>query len=103
MMDSKSFDADQWIAKMGTSLWELVKRVSPEANDFSETPERGWGHLVPYSYEEYRRLAEESAKGDPYFKEVLDRSHIKFEDEPAEVEALLREHPVINRALEGSE
>ncbi len=34
---------------------------------------------------------------------MLDRSHIKFDDERVKVEALLREHPVISRALEGSE
>ena len=101
-MSVKSFDSDHWIGKMGASLSELATQVNPEAYHFSGTPDRGWGQFAPYSYEEYQRLAEESAKGDPYFKEVLDRSHINFDDEPVEVEALLREHPVISRALEGS-
>ena len=98
----KSFDTNHWIGKMGANLAKLATEVSPEAYHFSGTPERGWGQFAPYSHEEYQRLAEESAKGDPYFKEVLDRSHIKFDDEPVEVEALLREHPVISRALENS-
>ena len=102
-MSVKSFDSDHWIGKMGASLSELATQVNPEAYHFSGTPDRGWGQFAPYSYEEYQRLAEESAKGDPYFKEVLDRSHINFDDEPVEVEALLREHPVISRALQGSE
>ena len=89
-MPLKSFDPDHWIGKMGASLSELATEVSPEANHFSGTPEQGWGQLRPYSREEYQRLAEGSAKGDPYFKEVLDRSHIRFDEELGEVEALLR-------------
>ena len=102
-MPVESFDPDHWIGKMGASLSGLATEVSPEAYHFSGTPERGWRQFAPYSHEEYQRLAEESAEGDPYFKEVLDRSHIGFNGEPVEVEALLREHPVISRALEGSE
>ena len=101
-MPVKNFNPDHWIGKMGASLSELATQVSLEAYQFSTTPDRGWGQFAPYSHEEYQHLAEESAKGDPYFKEVFDRSHIKFDDEPVEVESLLREHPVISRALEGS-
>lgn len=35
-MAAKSFDADGWIVTMGARLSELAKRVSLEANDFSE-------------------------------------------------------------------
>ena len=101
-MPVKSFDPDHWIGQMGASLSELATQVSPEAHHFSGTPDRGWGQFAPYSYEEYQRLAGESAKGNPYFKEVLDRSQINFDDDPVEVEALLRGHPVISRALDGT-
>ena len=72
-MPVKSFDPDHWIGKMGASLAKLATEVSPEAYHFSGTPERGWGQFAPYSHEEYQRLAEERAKGDPDFIGCLRR------------------------------
>ena len=102
-MPAKSFDPDYWIGRMGASLSEFARKVIPVRITPSGIPVQDWGHYEPYSYEEYRRMAVESARGDLDLREVFDRSHIGFDDEPVEVEALLREHPVISRALESSE
>ena len=102
-MPVKSFDPDHWIGRMGASLSDFARKVIPVRITPSGVPVQDWGHYEPYSYEEYQRMAVESAKGDLDLREVFDRSHIGFDDEPVEVEALLREHPVISRALESSE
>ena len=102
-MPAKSLDPAHWIEKMGASLSELAPKAIPLRVNPSGAPFGDWGLYGRYSHEEYQRLAEESAKGDPDSKEEFDRTHIWFDDEPVEVEALLREHPVISRALEGSE
>ena len=102
-MSAKSFDPAHWIEKMGASLSELAPKVIPLRVDPSGAPVGDWEFYGRYSHEEYQRLAEESAKGDPNSKEEFDRTHIWFGDDPVEVEALLKEHPVIGRALQGSE
>ena len=101
-MPRKGFDPDHWIGKMGASLSELATKVIPLRIKPSGAPVGDWQHYGRYSHEEYQRIAEESAKGDPDLKEEFDRTHIWFDNEPVEVEALLREHLVISRALEGS-
>ena len=102
-MTAKSLDPDHWIGKMGASLSELATKVIPLRVKPSGAPVGDWEHYGRYSHEEYQRMAEGSAKGDLDLKEEFDRTHIWFDDEPVEVETLLREHPVISRALQGSE
>ena len=50
------------------------------------------------SYDEYRALAVR-AKDDPDAEVAFEESHLWFDDDPAEVKAVLREHPVIRQAL----
>ena len=102
-MTLKGFDADHWIGRMGASLSELAMKAIPLRVKPSGSPVGDWGLYGRYSHEEYQRMAEESVKGNLDLKEEFDRTHIWFENEPVEVGTLLREHPVISRALQGSE
>ena len=101
-MPTKSFDPDHWIGTMGASLSELATKAIPLRVKPSGASVGNWEHYGRYSYEEYLSLAENSAEGDLDSKEEFDRTHIWFDEEPGEVESLLREHPVVSQALEGS-
>ena len=95
----EEFELSRWAEGLAASLMALAQKVRPrvpyeEVDVFGQV--QGYSAMV--SYDEYRALAMR-AQHDPDAEVSFEESHLQFNDDPAEVKAVLREHPVIREAL----
>ena len=95
----EDFEASSWMERLAGSLTALAPRVRPMV-PFERVDHlchvHGYSGLV--SHEEYRTLAER-AQQEPDAELAFEESHLWFDDDPADVKAVLCEHPVIRQAL----
>ena len=95
----QDFNANSWIERLAGGVVALAERVEPRVpgervDDFG----RAHGYTGVVSREEYRSLAVR-AQHDPDAEVAFEESYLWLDDDPAEVKAVLREHPVIRQAL----
>ncbi len=98
----QEFEPNCWIDRLATSLSALAPRVRPrvpydEVDVFGRVQE----YTGVVSYEEYRTLASRT-QHDPGAEVAFEESHIWFDDDPTDVKAILREHPLIRQVLDHS-
>ena len=87
----EDFELSRWADRLATCLTALAPKVSPwvpyeEVDVFGRVQE----YTKMMSYDEYRALAVR-AKDDPDAEVAFEESHLWFDDDPAEVKAVLRE------------
>lgn len=102
-MDNTQFDSDAWITRLAAAIegdistshppkWPRYPRKPPHV---SAEGDRAW------SLAQYRDLAER-AKSDPVASQQFADSNLRFDSDPVRTKAILREHPVLARAVTGS-
>ena len=96
---TEDFELGRWTDRLATCLTALAPKVSPrlpyeEVDVFGRV--QSYTKMVPY--DEYRALAMR-AKDDRGAEVAFEESHLWFDEDPAEVKAVLREHPLIRQAL----
>ena len=96
------FEHSCWIEGLAASLMALAPMVRPRV---PHEEVDGFGRVHGYtgwmSFEEYRALAMR-VEHDPNAEVAFEESHLWFDDDPADVKAVLCEHPVIRQALDHS-
>ena len=93
------FELSRWTERLAASLMALAQVVRPMVpNEEVDVLGQAQGYTATVSNDEYRALAMR-AHGDPDVEAAFEESHLWYEGDPAEVKAVLREHPVIRQAL----
>ena len=95
----KDFNANSWIESLAGGLLALAEQVRPQVpGERVDHLGRVHGYTEVVSHEQYRALAVR-AQRDAEAEVAFEESHIWCDDDPAEVKAILYEHPVIRRGL----
>ena len=96
---TEDFELSRWTDRLAASLTALAPKVSPRVpHEEVDVLGQVQGYTRMVSYDEYRALAMR-ARDDPDAEVAFEESYLWFDDDPAEVKAVLREHPVIRQAL----
>ena len=101
MKTEEAFEPTVWAERLAMALEALAPRMGtsvPEEVDGLVRANRSAGIR---SYDQYPDLAQK-AQHDPAPSTAFEESRAWLDDEPNDVMAALREHPVINQALAGS-
>ena len=95
----QDFNANSWIESLAGGLLALAKQVRPQVpGERVDNLGRVHGYSELVSREQYRTLAVR-AQRDPEAAVAFEESHLWCDDDPADVKAILYEHPVIRLAL----
>jgi len=89
-MTENEFEASEWISRLGEALEKLANSVTAS--------HIGWATLTNEQYRELARTAIHGFEASFFFDEYLPN----LNSDPADVIELLRNHPVVQRTLAGS-
>lgn len=99
-MAQPDFDKNDWIARLGAALEQVAAETRPNFSfcpAFLPKP----GSIELYDKELHRqyRLLAAHARHNQRASELFDRSFLSLKSPPAEAITILREHPLLSRAL----
>lgn len=94
ILTQRKFDADDWIERLAESLEIIAPDVWITVSVESQN-----GRIITYN--EYC-MFQELAKQDASIRNKFEVCRVSLKSDPAEVKAILREHPILRPALIGS-
>ena len=100
-MADPHFDNEVWIARLAVALDAVAANAQPCYSPLSFVRPGPIGDYWSSLRRGYRALAAR-AKFDPIARTQFDESRLRFDTDPAEARAILREHPLMKSGLVGS-